>query len=258
MLVASPQLLKAQQDTGGFFKSFDSTRIYYEIHGKGRPVLLIHGFIVNGESWKQTEVYTDLIQKGYRVITLDLRGNGKSDRPHTETAYTNDAEARDIQGLISWMQIKEYDVVGYSRGSIIASRLMVLDKRVHKVVLGGMGADFTNPDWPRRIQFYQALAGDTVKALQDMVNYVRSNPTLDRQALTYLQKDQPSTSREELQKIRIPVMVICGNNDRDDGSGEELAHLIPHAVFTEVPGDHNQALHSQQFAEAVLKFFDPK
>src|SRR5438045_7326377 len=77
----------AQTDTGHFFTSFDRTKIYYEVKGNGFPVILIHGFIVNGESWKKTAVYKNLTDAGYKVITLDMRGNGKSDKPHTGEAY---------------------------------------------------------------------------------------------------------------------------------------------------------------------------
>src|SRR6476660_4402630 len=121
---------KAQTDTGRFFTSFDSTKIYYEVRGNGLPVILIHGFIVDGESWKKTAVYNDLIDVGYKVITLDMRGNGKSDKPHTVEAYANDAESKDIMGLMKSLGIKKYNVVGYSRGSIITARLLVLDKNV--------------------------------------------------------------------------------------------------------------------------------
>ena len=58
-------------------------------------------------------------------------------------------------GLMQMLGIDEYGVVGYSRGSIITARLLVLDKRISKAVMGGIGIDFTNPEWPRRIMFYK-------------------------------------------------------------------------------------------------------
>src|ERR1700759_1429130 len=154
----------AQQNAvadSGYFSSFDSTKIYYETHGSGYPVLLVHGFIVNSNSWKHTALYDSLIAAGNKVILIDLRGNGKSGKPHNDAAYQYDAETKDIMLLMKFLNIYKYDVVGYSRGSIITARLLVWDKRVRKAVLGGMGADFTNPNWPRRIQFYEALAYDT-------------------------------------------------------------------------------------------------
>ena len=94
-------------DSGAYFKSFDNTRIYYEVKGNGEPVLLVHGFIVNGQSWKRTELYKDLLTAGYKVILLDQRGNGFSDKPHDSTAYDNDAEAKDIMALMKLLKNKK-------------------------------------------------------------------------------------------------------------------------------------------------------
>jgi len=69
----------AAADSGAYFRSFDGTKIYYEVRGSGETVLLVHGFIVNGQSWKRTELYKDLLIAGYKVIILDQRGNGISD-----------------------------------------------------------------------------------------------------------------------------------------------------------------------------------
>src|SRR6476620_4470685 len=91
------------QDSAHFFESFDNTPIYFESVGNGPVVLLVHGFIVNGESWKKTALYSELISSGYRVITLDMRGNGRSGKPHIAEAYSNDAEARDIMGLLGFL-----------------------------------------------------------------------------------------------------------------------------------------------------------
>src|SRR6185436_9507437 len=173
-------------DSGAYFKSFDGTNIYYEVRGTGEPVLLVHGFIVNGQSWKRTELYKDLLTQGYKVIILDQRGNGFSDKPHDSTAYDNDAEAKDIMGLMKHLKIKKYSAVGYSRGSIIVARLLALDKSIKKAVMGGMGAEFTNPERPRRIMFYHALRGDSVPELKAMVDNVKKQG-LDQQALAYLQ-----------------------------------------------------------------------
>ena len=244
----------AQTDSGHYYTSFDNTKIYYEVKGTGNPVILVHGFIVNGESWKKTEVYNSLLNAGYKVITLDMRGNGKSDKPHADEAYSNDAEAKDIMGLAAMLGIKKYNVVGYSRGSIITARLLVLDKRVDKAVIGGMGSDFTNPEWPRRQMFYRALMGDTVKELEGMVKYVKESG-LDQLALAYLQKEQPSTSKELLGKVNQKVLVICGDKDTDNGNAQDLVKLIPHAGFAQVPGDHGAALRTKEFADNVLQFF---
>jgi pimeloyl-ACP methyl ester carboxylesterase len=239
----------------GYFASFDGTKVYYEVYGKGQPVLLVHGFIVNSSSWKRTALFDSLIKGGFQVILIDLRGNGKSDKPHDSTAYDHDAEAKDIIRLISLLKIKSYDVVGYSRGSIITARLLVLDKRVRKAVLGGMGADFTNPNWPRRIKFYHALRGDSVPELQGMVDYVHKQH-LDQEALAFMQRSQPSTSPEALGKVKQPVLVISGSEDHENGSAEDLAKLLPHSILAHVPGDHNHASATAELAQKVIAFLN--
>jgi pimeloyl-ACP methyl ester carboxylesterase len=243
----------AQTDSMHFYKAPDGTRICYEVKGTGYPVVLIHGFIVNADTWKRSPVYADLLQAGYQVITIDLRGNGRSDKPHDVTAYANDAQARDIMGIISTLHIQQYAAVGYSRGSIITARLLELDERVSKAVLGGMGTDFTNPEWPRRLQFYHALMGEDVPALQGMVQNVQRSG-LDQLALAYQQKEQPATSRKVLGSLHKPVLVICGDQDSDYGSAKELAAWIPRSPFRSVPGDHNHAASSKEFSNEVLAF----
>ncbi len=242
----------AQTDSG-YFSSFYKTKIYYHVRGNGFPVLLVHGFIVNSNSWKHAAIYDSLVANGYKIILIDLRGNGKSDKPHADSAYSNDAEAKDIIGLMHYLNINNYDVVGYSRGSIITARLLVLDNHIRKAVMGGMGADFTNPNWQRRIDFYHALAADTVPALHTMVQSVQVQ-NLDQQALALMQKYQPSTSKEALSKIKIPVLIIHGDSDEANGSADELASFIPASQKAITPGDHNHAASTPEFAEAVLKF----
>ena len=236
-----------------YFSSFDGTKIYYEVRGEGKPVLLVHGFIVNSNSWKRAALYKDLLNDGYKVIILDMRGNGRSDKPHDSTAYDNDAESKDIMGLMNLLKINEYSVVGYSRGSIITARLLVLDKRIKDAVLGGMGADFTNPQWPRRIMFYHALMGDSIPELKGMVEYVQQQK-LDQLALAFLQRSQPSTSKEELSKVTQPVLVISGSEDSDNGSAAQLSKLLPNSTVANVPGDHNHASSTTEFSKEVISF----
>ncbi|AXY73443.1 alpha/beta hydrolase [Paraflavitalea soli] len=246
-------LLVAQTDTSGYYTSFDGAKIWYEVKGAGQPVLLVHGFIVNSSTWKKAALYSDLQKAGYKVITIDLRGNGLSDKPHEAASYANDAEAKDIMGLLTSLGINKYQVIGYSRGSIITARLLVLDKRIQKAVLGGMGTDFTNPEWPRRIMFYRALSGDSIPELKGVVEYVQKSG-LDQKALALLQKEQPSTSKEALAKVQQPILVICGTEDSDNGSAAALAKLFPHATLAAVPGNHNNAASTPQFSEAILEF----
>ncbi|MEP6466813.1 MAG: alpha/beta hydrolase [Parafilimonas sp.] len=256
MLLAHHEILFAQQNNvadSGYFISFDSTRIYYETHGSGFPVLLVHGFIVNSNSWKHTALYDSLLAAGNKVILIDLRGNGRSGKPHNDEAYQYDAETKDVMLLMKSLNINKYDVVGYSRGSIITARLLVWDKRIRRAVLGGMGADFTNPRWPRRIMFYEALTYDTVASLHSMVQYVQQSG-LDQKALALLQKYQPSIPKEVLAKIKNNVLVIHGDSDIDNGNAQELASIFPNGEIAVTPGDHNHAASTSEFAAVVMQF----
>jgi pimeloyl-ACP methyl ester carboxylesterase len=254
LLLISFQLSAQTAPDTASFKSFDDTKIYYEVVGKGYPVILVHGFISTSESWKKTAVYADLAAAGYKVITVDLRGNGRSGKPHNPVAYENDSESMDVMVLADKIGATKYSVVGYSRGAIIASRLLMLDKRVQSAVLGGMGSDFTNPEWPRRIMFYNALSGEAVPELEGLVKRVKEDTTLDQLALAYMQKAQPSTSRSEFSKVKKPVLVICGDKDEDNGSSKELAALIPKSTYKRVPGVHNDTHRSKDFSMEVIAF----
>jgi pimeloyl-ACP methyl ester carboxylesterase len=240
-------------DSLTWYTSFDGTRIHYTVKGTGRPVLLVHGFITDGESWKKTALYDSLLLHGFKVITLDLRGNGASDHPHDSLAYLQDAEARDIMGLISWLGLNSYQVVGYSRGAIITARLLVLDTRVRAAVLGGMGTAFTDPAWPRRQLFYDALSGKEVPELAAMVKNVQK-AGLDQRALALMQFGQPATTPQELARVQQPVLVIGGDKDGDNDTGGSLAAMMPAGMHGTVTGDHNTVVRTAPFAAWVLDF----
>jgi len=243
----------AQTDTAGYFSSFDKAKIYYEVKGKGKPIILIHGFTGNGSGWKKSALYDPLVANGFKVILIDLRGNGNSDKPRIPEAYANDAEAKDVMGLLRFLGVKKYDALGYSRGSIILARVLVLDKNCKRAVIGGMGTDFTNPLWPRRIGFYNALMNDTIRGYEEFRKSIASRG-LDPVVLACQQKEQPSTSPEALGKLTQRVLVICGDMDEDNGKASDLQKMIPHSTFVTVPGTHNTASSTPAFAHEALAF----
>lgn len=244
---------RAQKAQEAFYFAPDSVKIHYETEGSGYPILLIHGFSSRGNDWKRSPLYEGLLDKGFMVITVDLRGNGLSDKPHTPEAYLNDAEAKDLIGLLYALGIEHYSAVGYSRGSIILARLLVLDERIEQAVIGGMGADFTNPNWPRRIFFYNALMNDSIPGFDEFRKRIKSEG-LDQLALAYQQNGQPSTSPQELARVKQPVLVVCGDHDQDNGNGRDLAKLLPNASFKEVAGTHPSVFTSKEFSKECLRF----
>src|SRR6202044_1341026 len=86
--------------------------LYYEDHGKGQPVVLIHGYPLSGASWeKQVPV---LLEAGYRVITYDRRGFGKWSHP--TTSYNYDTFAEDLHKLVTQLKLRDFTLVGFSMG----------------------------------------------------------------------------------------------------------------------------------------------
>src|SRR4051812_31018604 len=101
-----PYVTVGQENSG-------SIDLYYEDHGTGQPVVLIHGFPLNGASWeKQTPI---LLDAGYRVITYDRRGFGKSSQP-TE-GYDYDTFAADLKTLIDALDLRDIVLTGFSMGA---------------------------------------------------------------------------------------------------------------------------------------------
>ena len=134
----------AQTTRDPLFTSFDGTRIHYDVLGEGKPVVLLHGFITNGESWKRAPVRQALADAGFRVVTLDLRGNGRSDKPHTAEAYRDNAELKDVMALMKHLKLTNYDVVGYSRGAILTAKL-ITPKRTGPIPLRWPGCRSFSP-----------------------------------------------------------------------------------------------------------------
>lgn len=236
-----------------YFTSFDDIKIAYTDEGKGKPVLLIHGFINTRKSWDKTVLKQALLDKGYRVIVPDLRGNGDSDKPHEDAAYSEDAEVMDLLFLISELKISKYSAVGYSRGSIILAKLLTKTRRLKKAVLGGMGIDFTNPNWDRRIMFRDAFNGKVTEETKGAVEYAKSI-NADLKSLYLQQKHQPVTTKRQLQVIEAKVLVIAGDEDLDNGDPAALQKAIPKSKLQIVKGDHNGTYKTEDFSKAILSF----
>ncbi len=109
--------------------------VYYEDHGSGQPVILFHGYPLNGHSWEKQE--RALLEAGYRVITYDRRGFGRS--THTTTGYDYDTFAADLKALIDHLSLSDVILVGFSMGTGEVVRYLSRygSDRVSKAVLLG-------------------------------------------------------------------------------------------------------------------------
>ncbi|MFK8007428.1 MAG: alpha/beta fold hydrolase [Saprospiraceae bacterium] len=237
------------------FTSSDHVKIAYTDEGKGEPVILIHGFISSGNSWNRSALKKKLLAKGFRVIVPDLRGNGNSDQPNNPNSYANDAEVKDLKKLADHLKLEEYIAIGYSRGSIVLAKLLTQETRIKKAVIGGMGLDFSNPNWDRRIMFAEAFGGKKPlnKITKGAVEYAKSIDA-NLQVLSWLQEFQPVTTIEELEKIKTEILVLAGDEDMDNGNPADLQKYFSNSQLKIIKGDHNNTYKAENFSEAVMNF----
>ena len=138
-LAATAALLLAA--TPSIADDFDSAgvRIHYEIQGAGEPVILVHGLYASAQkNWGAPGIIADLARH-YRVIALDCRGHGQSDKPAAEGEY-GVKMVDDVVRLMDHLGISSAQIVGYSMGGMIALKLAVAHpERVRGAILGGMG-----------------------------------------------------------------------------------------------------------------------
>src|SRR5258705_55026 len=107
--------------------------LYYEDHGSGKPVVLIHGYPLNGASWEKQ--LGALLAAGHRVITYDRRGFGKSSQP--ATGYDYDTFAEDLRTLVTKLALRDFALVGFSMGGGEVARSVgkYVSKGVGKAVI---------------------------------------------------------------------------------------------------------------------------
>ncbi|NER15948.1 alpha/beta fold hydrolase [Spongiivirga citrea] len=247
------------QDQTHFFNSFDETKIAFTDEGNGDAILLLHGFINTRKNWEKSVLKKELLEKGYRVIAPDLRGNGDSDKPQSDIAYQDFAELKDIIALMDHLKIKQYRAVGYSRGAIILSKLLTMDERITRATIGGVGSDFTNPNWEIPPAFSRAFSGEDklTKMTEGAVNYAKSI-NADLKSLSLQQKYQPTTTKQECATINIPLMIISGRQDTSNGNREALQKMISKSFLKYVEGDHNNTYKQENFSKAVIQFLEGK
>jgi pimeloyl-ACP methyl ester carboxylesterase len=234
------------------FKTFDGISLFYVDEGEGRPVVLLHGFAANVVVNFESSGLLDLLRgEGFRVIALDARGHGRSDKPTSVEAYTGDAVRRDVTALFDALGLEDALMIGYSIGGDIALRFATSDDRVAGLVLIGLGTaedDVTVRD-ARRVNVVTALQHD-----EDSPNGAFPlMPGLDKKSiLAYLQAEASPFERRPSQMDK-PSVLIVGDADTVAGDPEPLAARYG-AQLVRVPGTHFNAHASAQAHQTILEF----
>jgi len=248
------------------FFSSDGVRLAYidlppTQGARDATIMLVHGFgsshMVN---WVNTQWTKTLTDAGYRVVALDNRGHGQSEKLYDPAAYSSQVMAEDVRALMDHLAIGRAAVMGYSMGARISAHLALAHPdRLTALLLGGLGIhlvegvglplgiadameapsldDLTDP----MQRMFRAFADATKSDLGALAACIRGS----RQTLTAAQVGQ----------ITLPTLVSVGTKDDVAGSGPELAALIPGAEAFDIVGrDHNLAVGDKTHKQAVLEF----
>ena len=238
----------------------DGVRLHYEVNGpeRGQPIVAVHGFASDyrlnwvGSRWQET-----LTQNGFRVIGLDCRGHGHSDKPHDEAAYSVRTMAGDVARLLDHVGIDVAAYIGYSMGSRIGLELvMEHPSRVTRAVFGGLGA--AGPIKKAQAIAEALRAGEPTDdpAAQMFYAFASARPINDLEALAAcIVGLEPDEDPHRLSRIKTPILIVVGDQDRIARNAPELVELIPTARLVTIPGrDHMSAVPARDFKHAALEF----
>lgn len=260
--------------------------LYYEDHGDGQPVVLIHGFPLDGHSWEKQAAA--LLDAGYRVISYDRRGFGQSSQP--TTGYDYDTFAADLNALLEQLDVQNAVLVGFSMGTGEVGRYLGAygSARVAKAAFLGSLEPYLlktddNPDGAAPVEFFQGIV-DAVKAdryayftgfYQDFYNLdqnlgsriseeaVRNSWNVAAGSGWYAAAAAPLTwftdFRADVAKIDVPTLIVHGTEDRIlpiDSTGRPFAKLVPDADYVEIEGAPHGMLwtHADEVNAALLAF----
>jgi pimeloyl-ACP methyl ester carboxylesterase len=229
--------------------------------GEGDPIMLMHGFASTKEfNWVHPGWVATLTRAGRRVIALDNRGHGQSTKLYDPADYHTALMAEDVRALLDHLAIGQADVMGYSMGARITA-FLALDhpERVRCVILGGLGSKLVaGVGLPESIA--DALEAPSIDDVKDPIargfRAFADRTRSDRKALAAcIRGSRQVLSREEVARIRVPVLIAVGTKDEVAGSAQELAALIPGARAVDIPNrDHMLAVGDKVFKAAVLDF----
>ncbi len=238
------------------FASFDGTQLALHRAGSGTPFVLLHGLFssaqMNWIKWGHAEA---IAANGYEVLMLDFRVHGDSEAPHDPAKYPENVLVRDVVALIHHLGLDTYVLGGFSLGartSLHAVAQGMLDPQ--RLVVGGMGTAGLG-EWSKRSAHF-------MRVIDEFENIPRGDPAyfsmqflksqgVDRVAARLLLQTLPDMELDALANVTMPTLVVCGDEDRDNGSAQELAELLPDAEYREVPGTHMSSVTKPDLGRAI-------
>jgi pimeloyl-ACP methyl ester carboxylesterase len=261
-------------------------KLHYEDHGSGRPVVLIHGFPLNGRAWERQE--RALLAAGFRVITYDRRGFGQSSQP--VSGYEYDTFAADLDKLLAALDLQGVYLAGHSMGGGEIARYLGKygSARVRRAVIvsGVPPYLLKTPETPNGVpqevfdQIADGLTADRAAYFTEWnKNFFNLDETLGKRISAEAVQDAWNTAvgaspegtiacvatwhtdfRADLPKIDIPVLVLHGTADRVlpiDATGPRTHELIPGSEYVTIEGAGHGLCwtHAEEVNAQLLRFF---
>jgi pimeloyl-ACP methyl ester carboxylesterase len=240
-----------------FAAADDGARLTYHQLGTGRPVVLLHGYMLPAlPTWVDTGIAERLAAGGNRVIMPDMRGHGASVPPDSK-AYPPDALTSDALALIAHLRLTDYDLGGYSLGARIVARALTLGAAPRRAFIGGTGlepiihAAGRGENYRRILSNLGTFEPGTFEAeFEGYLQQLGADPA----ALIRVLDTFVDTPREALARVAVPTLVIAGDQDNDRGSVEDLAATLSRSWLQKVPGNHFTALASTELKDQLARF----
>lgn len=238
------------------FASFDGVQLALHQVGEGRPFVLLHGLFSSADmNWIRWGHAEAIAATGYEVMMLDFRVHGESEAPHDPAKYPENVLARDVAALIDHFDLADFVLGGFSLGAR-TSLHAVAQGLVHpqRLVIGGMGTAGLG-QWSKRAAHFLRVIDEFDSIDRDDPAYfsrqfLKSQGT-DRVAARLLLQTLPDMDLAALAGVTMPTLVVCGDEDRDNGSAVELAALLPDATYVEVPGTHMSSVTKPDLGHAI-------
>ena len=238
-----------------------AVEISYLDEGEGDPIFLVHGFASSKNvNWVYPTWVSDLKKDGRRVIALDNRGHGDSEKLYDPAQYDIATMASDVIALMDHLAIPQADIMGYSLGSRMTAVLARNEpQRLRSAILGGIGIGLIEGGGPGE-NVATALEAPSLEDVTDPVGRTfrafADQTRSDRRALVAcLRGSRRLMTREEAADIDVPVLIAVGTADDIAGSAEALGKIIPRSEVLDIPNrDHMRAVGDKIYKTGVVEF----
>lgn len=232
------------------FEARDGAKLAYRETGAGSPLILFHGLTSTATmAWIDTGHAEVLATRGHRVIMPDLRGHGDSVHRHA----LPDALADDGLALVEHLGLDDYDLGGYSLGGRVVARMLVRGATPRRAIIGGQGTRQLAGEGGGAGDLVRHVADGTVGAESPMAQWLKKSGA-DVTALVHVLDSLVPTGPADLAAIRVPTLVVAGEQDTRAASAKDLAEALPDATYVTIPGDHGSAAANPALAEAMADF----